>query len=148
MKRLNSFEVLGDPKAQKRHRHAKVGGFVRTYDPSQEEKANMRCVAQMFAPDAPYSEPLFVELDFYFGRPKAHFGSGKNANVIKASAPEHHTKKPDCDNCAKFVMDALTGVFWTDDALICGQMVRKHYSDRPRTRVVVYSMEGEVATND
>ena len=141
MKRLTSFTILGDPVAQKRHRHAKVGNFVRTYDPSTKEKTDFRIVAQQNAPATPFKDALFVEINCYFARAKSHFGTGRNAGVLKASAPAHHTKKPDGDNLVKFIFDALNGIFWTDDSIITGHSINKHYSDRPRTEVVVYGLE-------
>jgi Holliday junction resolvase RusA-like endonuclease len=35
------------------------------------------------------------------------------------------------------VMDAMTGVFWRDDALVCKGTTVKEYSDRPRTEIRV-----------
>ncbi|MBN2162566.1 MAG: RusA family crossover junction endodeoxyribonuclease [Pontiellaceae bacterium] len=134
----HAFTVLGDPQAQKRHRHVKMGKFVRTYDPSEEEKAHYRVVAQQHAPSEPIREPICVDIALYFSRPKAHFGTGRNACKVKRSAPLLHCKKPDTDNCAKFIMDALSGVFWADDALIYSLRVTKYYSRRPRTEVKVY----------
>lgn len=36
-----------------------------------------------------------------------------------------HTQKPDADNLAKGVMDALNGVAWVDDGQVCGLGVTK-----------------------
>lgn len=38
---------------------------------------------------------------------------------------EWHTQKPDADNLAKGVMDALNGVAWVDDGQVCGLGVTK-----------------------
>lgn len=138
---LAEFVVFGEPNAQKRHRHASRGKFVQTYDPSVKDKSDFRIVAQQKAPVQPFSKPLFVEIVCYFSRPKSHYGSGKNADVLKPSAPFHHTKKPDADNCAKFVFDALNGIFWTDDSIIAGFKVHKAYCIKPRTEVSVFEME-------
>mgnify|MGYP001222990834 CR=1 FL=1 len=138
---LTEFVVFGEPNAQKRHRHASRGKFVQTYDPSKDDKADFRIVAQQKAPAQPFSKPLFVEIVCYFSRPKSHYGSGKNADVLKPSVPFHHTKKPDADNCAKFVFDALNGIFWTDDSIIAGFKVHKAYCIKPRTEVSVFEME-------
>ena len=133
-----SFTVLGDPTSQKRHRHVNMGKFVRTYDPSADDKADFRIVAQQQAPPEPISDPMLVKIGVYFPRPKSHYGTGRNSDKLKPSAPAFHTKKPDSDNCAKFVFDALNGIFWTDDSYICGLDIMKHYSTRPRTEVQVF----------
>lgn len=141
MKLLSSFTIIGEPNAQKRHRHASRGKFVQTYDPSKQEKADFRIVAQQNAPKEPYRVPLFVDITCYFSRPKSHYGTGRNADVLKPSAPIYHTKKPDGDNCAKFIFDALNGIFWTDDSIICGFQISKQYCSKPETEVAIYAMD-------
>ncbi|HOL32595.1 MAG TPA: RusA family crossover junction endodeoxyribonuclease [Anaerohalosphaeraceae bacterium] len=131
--------VLGDPKAQGRPRAAKRGKFIQVYNDPQSRKAkdNLRAVIQSKAPAKPFDCPLQVDLGFYMPRPKGHYGTGKNANRLKPTAPLLHTSKPDIDNLRKLVMDAMTGVFWRDDALVCKGTTVKEYSDRPRTEIRV-----------
>ena len=40
-----------------------------------------------------------------------------------------HVYKPDADNLAKFVLDALNGVYYKDDSQIYELIVRKQYGD-------------------
>lgn len=40
--------------------------------------------------------------------------------------------RPDVDNYAKGVLDALSGIVYTDDNIIVDLHVSKHYSDEPR----------------
>jgi Holliday junction resolvase RusA-like endonuclease len=89
------------------------------------------------APDSPWEGPLSLRLAFYFPRPTSHFGTGKNADRLKASAPKHHTKRPDADNLAKLVKDAMNGVFYLDDAQVVRLRVKKEYSRTPRTFVML-----------
>jgi Holliday junction resolvase RusA-like endonuclease len=46
-----------------------------------------------------------------------------------------HTKKPDCDNLAKSILDALNGIAYDDDSQICSLTVHKFYGDTPRVEV-------------
>jgi len=39
-----------------------------------------------------------------------------------------HVGKPDCDNLAKSVCDALNGILWDDDRQICRLVVEKWYA--------------------
>ncbi len=71
--------------------------------------------------------PIDAVYAFYFPRPKAHFGTGKNANKLKASAPRYHTKKPDLGKLVRAVEDALTGVVWKDDAQVFAAEPSKWY---------------------
>lgn len=75
----------------------------------------------------PLAGPLELTIDFYFPRPKGHFGTGKNENVLKASAPIFHTVKPDATKCTRSTEDALTGIAWSDDTQVAVQTVSKRY---------------------
>ena len=74
-----------------------------------------------------------VSLAFQFSRPKSHFGTGRNADQLAASAPEYHTKKPDVDKLARAVLDALTNVVFEDDSRVTVLAATKHYSMAPFT---------------
>lgn len=138
-----NFTVLGDPTAQKRHRHTKVGNFVRNYDPSKADKADFLQMAQVNAPAVPIEGPIALSLLFVFPRPKSHYRTGKNAGILKDNAPFFHTSKPDEDNLSKFVKDALNKVYWRDDSLVCVAFNVKIYTSEkyptPMTRVIVRS---------
>lgn len=81
--------------------------------------------------------PLAVELTFHVRRPKGHFGSGRNAAVLKPSAPDHPTVKPDVLKLARGVEDALSGVVYGDDAQIVDERLRKVYGAPERVVIVV-----------
>ena len=50
------------------------------------------------------------------------------------------TKKPDTDNIAKAILDALNGLAYYDDAQICQLEVYKFYSDEPRAEVYIFDI--------
>lgn len=58
---------------------------------------------------------VVVGMAFTVERAKSHYGSGKNADVLKPDAPDYPTGRPDLSNLVKLVEDALTGVAWDDD---------------------------------
>lgn len=132
--------VLGEPKAQPRHRHFQRGNFVTTYDPAAKLKESFAGILQAEAPKEPISVPMSLELTFYMARPKGHYGSGKKCECLKDSAPEHHSGRPDLDNLTKFVQDALNKIYYRDDALICKLVARKLYSERPRTEITITTL--------
>lgn len=127
--------ILGEPKAQKRHRSVKMGNFIRQYDPSAKDKDDLLYVVQQQAPKEPFTCPIRLDVDFYFSRPKSHYKTGKNAHILKDSCPVWHTTKPDADNCIKLVQDALNKVFYRDDSLICQVSIRKRYDVNPRIEI-------------
>ena len=78
-----------------------------------------------------------VELEFYFARPKGHFGSGRNAGVVLASAPRHMTVMPDTDKLARCALDALTGIVFKDDSQINRLVAVKSYGEPERLELIV-----------
>lgn len=132
--------VKGEPTPQQRHRHHQVKGsdFVTTYDPSSKAKKEFLKQCFPYRPEKPYKQPLRVDMVFYFSRPKSHYRSGKNAHLLKDGAPEYHITRPDSDNLAKLVKDALNKVFWKDDSLVCDLNIKKRYDhDNPRTEITI-----------
>lgn len=136
------ISVLGEPKAQPRHRHFQRGNFKGTYDPGKNPKQSFLYLVLEYAPDKPFDEPLCVDIDFYFSRPKSHYGTGRNFYKLKPSAPTNHTTKPDIDNLRKFIMDAMNKVFWRDDSIICDGRIRKLYNDMPRIEILISTING------
>lgn len=61
------------------------------------------------------TDPIDLTARFYFSRPKGHYGSGRNASSLKASAPVIHAQSPDLAKLLRSLEDSLTGVTWRDD---------------------------------
>lgn len=72
-----------------------------------------------------------VEIEFRFARPKGHYRTGKNAHVLRESAPLHPQVKPDVDKAARAVLDSLkaAGVV-KDDARVTDLRAVKRYCRR------------------
>ncbi len=84
--------------------------------------------------------PLRLSLVFWLPRPTGHYGSGKNAAVLKPSSPPKPKSKPDVLKLARCVEDALTGVLWVDDAQITSEQLAKRYCEfgqQPGCQVIV-----------
>ena len=122
------FVVFGTPQAQKRVKFSRFGNFVQVRDPSAADKHDFASVAMHNAPDKLIERPIMISLSFYFTRPKGHFGTGRNHDKLKPSAPVFHTKKPDIDNLEKFVLDSLNKVMWKDDAQVFSVIKSKAYT--------------------
>jgi crossover junction endodeoxyribonuclease RusA len=73
----------------------------------------------------PLAGALRLTIDFYFPRPKGHYGK----RGLLPSAPARPSVRPDLDKLARAVMDALTGIWFRDDAQIAWLVCRKHYAD-------------------
>jgi Holliday junction resolvase RusA-like endonuclease len=78
----------------------------------------------------PFREPISCSLTFQFHRPLSHYGTGKNAEKVKASALPSPTKPPDLDKLTRAIWDSLTSVVWVDDAQVIAATIRKQYVER------------------
>ena len=58
----------------------------------------------------------------------------------RKAAPGMPTKKPDIDNIAKLVLDALNGVAFHDDAQVVSLTARKDYAQLPCLCVTVWEV--------
>lgn len=73
--------------------------------------------------------PVWLEVTFYYARPRSHYGTGRNAAVLKPSAPVWKTSVPDVSKLARSTEDALTDVgLWRDDALVVRLGASKSWS--------------------
>lgn len=77
--------------------------------------------------------PVAVELAFRLPRPKGHHG----ARGLRPSAPVWPATKPDLDKLARAVLDACTGLVWTDDSQVVDLGLRKRYADGEPVGVTV-----------
>lgn len=96
-------------------------GKGRTYDPAANryEAAEIR---RAYTGPLHYG-PVKVTVDVFKALPK---------RTPKRVESEPDVTKPDADNVAKAVMDALNGVAYTDDAQVAKLVVTKH--DRTRCK--------------
>lgn len=70
--------------------------------------------------------PVFAALTFTMTRPTSLRGR-ELAERIGAAGTIWPCVRPDIDKLARAVLDALTGVLWTDDGQVCALEVEKHY---------------------
>ena len=138
------WEVLTQPIPQKRHRHLKTG---RTYDPCSAEKTLFLKKSRAACPEMVNvdSSPMSIKLRFECARPKSHYTTPALAK-LSSRAPLDHTFKGDIDNYVKFVMDALCGTFYRDDAQIFQLSATKVWvspgSERVSVELVSFSRSG------
>lgn len=118
------FTVYGSPKPAGSKRAFVAGGRAIVVDANPASKPwkqqiTETALAQVEAFDYPkprYPDgPVVLRMRFTLRRPKAHYGTGANANVLKRDAPYFHTGKPDALKLARAVEDALSGVVYRDD---------------------------------
>ena len=126
-----TFTVPGQPVPQPRPRVSTAGGFARAYVPGKHPVHAYREAIAAAARGAGLTqtgEVLNVVIDAVFERPKSHM---RKAGV-KPDAPK--LPRPDVDNLAKAVLDALQDVMG-DDSLVGRLVVEKSYGTEARTTV-------------
>ena len=124
-----AFDVLGDPKGQPRPRafYNKKLGRASVYDSSTAEgwKGSIALAFREHRPAEPFDCPIKIGITFFFPRPSRLLRRKDPDGVIP------HTAKPDADNAAKAVLDALTEIgMWRDDSLIVSLTAEKYYAAR------------------
>lgn len=142
MKKTIEFTVPGAPQGKARARTVRNNGRTHSYTPRQtkeyEELVRWSYIKQVGG--------MAFEAGAVHATIAAFFPVPKRASTKKACqmlmGSERPTKKPDADNIAKAVLDALNSVAYSDDAQITMLHVEKRYSTEPHIKV---TLSGEVA---
>lgn len=129
-----AFVVPGEPVPQPRPRVSTRGGFARAYVPAKHPVHAYREAIAAAAKEAGVeetSEPISVTIDAVFVRPKSHM----RKSGVRSDAPK--LPRPDVDNIAKAVLDALQDVIG-DDTSVRRLTVEKMYGDDARTTIKIF----------
>jgi hypothetical protein len=122
--------IYGTPKAQPRPRAFARNGKARMYDPGTAEAWKSDIAGQTKKlHHMQLDGPIKVSLYFLMERPKSHFKT--DGKSLKPNSPKRYfTKKPDADNLAKAVLDALTAMgVWKDDSQVVILDVTKSWTE-------------------
>lgn len=132
------FKIPGEPMGKQRPKFSRQGQFVKTYTPQKTvnyENWVKLCFTQNFPYFVPYEDTrLRVFIYAYFPIPKSFSKSKKQMAKDKVISP---TKKPDCDNIAKIILDSLNGIAYNDDKQVTELIVIKNYSEEPMVEVLI-----------
>lgn len=124
------FTIPGKPGVKGRPKFMRNG---HTYtDDKTTAYENLVKLAYMQAGGAKFEGPVIMHIDAYFPIPKR--ASKKLAQEMRDGVIPY-TSRPDVDNIAKIVQDALNGIAYNDDGQICNERIIKLYSDVPRVEV-------------
>ncbi len=145
---LIKFTVYGDPVAQPRQRHAAVRGKggrvgVRNYTPKDHPVQDFKQAVQLEATRSYIGSPIVgvvgITITFVVARPKSM--RRKNTPMPRV----WHTVKPDIDNLAKAVFDALKGILWVDDSQIAKATLSKVYAaGDEQPHVIIEVRDGQI----
>jgi Holliday junction resolvase RusA-like endonuclease len=159
------FFVYGHPKAQPRPKAYSRGNKAGVYIPNTAEawKQLVKDAVERVPPMVKKESSVFeVDLHFYLHRPNSHFETKKAIKGrLKENAKMYCDSKPDCDNLAKAVLDAITDTkrIWNDDAQIvflnvskgyeldkegCGVCIREYVNNEVGIGIAQYVKKGDL----
>lgn len=132
------FIVPGKPQGKARARVTKWG----TYTPEKTllyENLIKQCYIHKHK-NLKFDMALRMTIITFFDIPKSTSKKNKEAMLNNEIFP---TKKPDADNIAKVVCDALNGIAYNDDTQIVELKITKLYDVDPRVEIVIDPVVGE-----
>ncbi len=135
---MPAFTIPGKPYGKKRPRFSRKSG--RAFDPAENGKVedSIGSIALPHFPE-PLAGPVSIEIEARF-MPAPSWSKKRRAAAIG----QPHTAKPDTDNLAKAILDAMNRIAWADDGQVSSMTVRKVWADRDETLVVVMADGGAV----
>ena len=122
------FTVPGIPEGKGRPRVTRNGTYTPSKTREYEKKVRL-CWAEQ--------SPLQAEITAFFPLPRSL--SRKKRSAMDRTK---HTKKPDADNLAKAILDALNGFAYKDDSMVSVLSVKKINTEGvPHVDVLIREVE-------
>lgn len=144
MKKIDII-VPGEPFGKQRPKFSNHGGFAKATTPP--ETVNYENLVKlvymekyneiMFDED----EPIKIVINAYKTPPSS--GTSKKKRLMMLNGDIRPTKKPDWDNIAKIIGDALNKIAYPDDKQIVEATIRKFYAETPRVEIEIESLRKE-----
>lgn len=131
-----TFTVDGEPKGKQRPRVVHIGTGTTTYTPEQTKVYEnwVRCCYLEQVGRRKLEAPIKATIVGVFPIPKS---TPKKQIPKMLSGEILHTKKIDCDNLAKVILDSLNKIAYNDDSGISKLVVDKIYGEQPRVEVTL-----------
>ena len=126
--------IPGKPFAKQRPKASRRGKFISVYTPKETVDYENLVKYSYYSQngDNMLQGPLAAEIVGTFPIPKS---ASKKQVQLMLDGEIKHTKKPDCDNMAKVVLDALNGIAFEDDSQVVELSIKKEYGLNPKTQI-------------
>ena len=134
------FVIPGEPQGKGRPKFSRQGSFVKTYTPAKTENYEAHIKACFMASGAgmiPQGVEIGMEITAFYSIPKS---TSKKRAALMREGVIRPAKKPDFDNVAKVICDALNKIAYYDDAQIVEAAFAKFYADEPRVVVRLWKI--------
>lgn len=134
------FTVPGEPVGKGRPRVVRNGGFSRTYTPEKTASYEnlVKLEFQRQGGRMLKDGPLKMRISAWYSIPRS---ASKRKQQAMTGGLIRPTKRPDLDNCAKSICDALNGLAYRDDSQIVTLIVEKWFGEEPRVDVEIREVE-------
>lgn len=129
------FSIPGKPQGKGRPRFTRTG-HAYTPDSTAEYEKRVK-LAYKQAGGGKLNGFISAGILAVFAVPKS-YSKARSAAVLNATFA---AKKPDCDNIAKIILDALNGIAYDDDAQVVELHVGKRYGEADRVTVLLGEVE-------
>lgn len=130
-----NLTIPGKPVGKGRPRFRRIGKGVMAYTPEttiEYEKRIRMLYLEEYGKENFEGKTVSVEITAFFSPPKST-PKKQRMNMLRGCI--FPSKKPDADNIAKIVLDALNGVAYEDDSQVINLSVQKRYSEEARVFV-------------
>lgn len=133
------FQVYGSPPPQKQLECAcacppekKCKKWM--YNPSKKDIERVQWQIKPFAPKEPLLGPVELSITFFLPIPKSVSAKMRKQMINRVILPNI---KPDEDNLAYLITNALKKIVYDDDKQVCAKHVYKYYGPEPKTVIKV-----------
>lgn len=133
-----SIIIPGKPLGKQRPRVLKTGIAYTPKETVNYETFVKMLYLEKYAGEKPFEGPVSMLISAFYQIPKSASKRRREAMARHHIPP---TTRPDIDNIAKIIMDALAGVAYQDDKQVTSCAVNKLYSHEPK---VIVNIVGEV----
>lgn len=139
---MKSFTIFGKPMGKQRPKVTFTGKYARAYSP--KETVSYENLVKLSYQDAEgsldFEQPIWMQIICYYPIPTS-FSKKKKSAAIDGLI--HPIVKPDVDNVAKIICDALNGIAYKDDNQIITLEIEKKYGAVPRVVVNLINIKEE-----
>jgi crossover junction endodeoxyribonuclease RusA len=141
---LVTIRVVGLPAPQGSKRHIGRGVMIESSKAVGPWRDAVRTETQRAMTGDPCLGAVGVTLEFTLPRPKGHYGTGRNAGQVRASAPLRPASTPDLDKLVRAVLDGITaGAAIRDDAQVTQLHAVKVYGSQPGCLIRIHVLDDD-----
>lgn len=134
--------IYGEPKAKQSAKFAKIGKFMKSYQPkavvNAEANIKMQILEQLPKDFMLFTGNVAVKKLHYVFSPLKSFTKKKMALINSGEIVYKNTKPDLSDNLSKMLFDAMQGIIYDNDSrVISMDDVKKYYGNRPRIEIII-----------